>query len=106
MIFERIHENLIPQKFPAIRYLRNQRGHPTKLGVHKFDINPYLHELFELILFDSIFCIEVCVCVCVCVCIMYLFFLFDKVFLMWLPSKYLVFLLLFLHYTEATTTTS
>ena len=78
MIFGRIHENLIPRKFPAIRYLWNQRGHPTKLGVHKFDINPYLHGLFQLILFDSIFYIEVCVCVCVC--IMYLFFLFDKVF--------------------------
>ena len=28
---------------------------PTKIGVHTFDINPYLHEFFELILFDSIF---------------------------------------------------
>ena len=25
---------------------------PTKIGVHAFDINPYLHEFFEPILFD------------------------------------------------------
>ena len=25
---------------------------PTKIGVHAFDINPYLHEIFEPILFD------------------------------------------------------
>ena len=24
---------------------------PTKIGVHAFDINPYLHEFFEPILF-------------------------------------------------------
>ena len=29
---------------------------PTKIGVHASDTNPYLHEFFELILFDSIFC--------------------------------------------------
>ena len=28
---------------------------PTKIGMHAFDINPYLHEFFEPILFDSIF---------------------------------------------------
>ena len=28
---------------------------PTKIGVHVFDINPYLYEIFELILFNSIF---------------------------------------------------
>ena len=28
---------------------------PTKIGVHAFDINPYLHEFFEPIPFDSIF---------------------------------------------------
>ena len=27
-------------------------GTPTKTGVHAFDINPYLHEFFELILID------------------------------------------------------
>ena len=27
----------------------------TKIGVHACDINPYLHEFFELILNDSIF---------------------------------------------------
>ena len=26
---------------------------PTKIGVHAFDINPYLHEFFELILIYS-----------------------------------------------------
>ena len=25
---------------------------PTKIGVHAFDINPYLHQFFELILID------------------------------------------------------
>ena len=25
---------------------------PTKIGVHAFDINPYLHEFFEPIPFD------------------------------------------------------
>ena len=25
---------------------------PTEIGVHAFDINPYLHEFFELILID------------------------------------------------------
>ena len=25
---------------------------PTKIGVHAFDIDPYLHEFFEPILFD------------------------------------------------------
>ena len=27
-------------------------GTPTKIGVHAFDINPNLHEFFELILID------------------------------------------------------
>ena len=27
-------------------------GTPTKIGVHAFDSNPYLHEFFELILID------------------------------------------------------
>ena len=25
---------------------------PTKIGVHKLDINPYMHEFFEPILID------------------------------------------------------
>ena len=25
------------------------KGTPTKIGVHALDINPYLHEFFELI---------------------------------------------------------
>ena len=29
-----------------------KRTTPTKMGVHAFDINPYLHEFFEPILFD------------------------------------------------------
>ena len=28
---------------------------PTKIGVHAFDINPYLHKFFELILLTSFF---------------------------------------------------
>ena len=28
---------------------------PTKIGVHAFDINPYLREFFELIPIDKIF---------------------------------------------------
>ena len=28
---------------------------PTKIGMHAFDVNSYLHEFFESILFDSIF---------------------------------------------------
>ena len=70
-------------KFERSNISETKEAMPTKLGVHEFDINPYSHEFFELILFDSIFYIEVhCVCVCVCVRIMYmyLFFLFDKVF--------------------------
>ena len=29
-----------------------KRTTPTKMGVHAFDINPYLHEFFELIPID------------------------------------------------------
>ena len=29
---------------------------PTKFGVHALHINPYWHEFYELILFNSIFC--------------------------------------------------
>ena len=28
---------------------------PTKIGVHAFDINPYLHKFFEQILVNLIF---------------------------------------------------
>ena len=28
---------------------------PIKIGVHAFDINPYLHNFFESILINSIF---------------------------------------------------
>ena len=27
-----------------------KKGTPTKIGVHEFDINPYMHEVFESIL--------------------------------------------------------
>ena len=52
-------------KFERSNISETREAMPTKLDVHEFDINPYLHEFFELILFDSIFYIEVCVCVCV-----------------------------------------
>ena len=29
-----------------------KKATPTKIGVHAFDIDPYLHEFFELILID------------------------------------------------------
>ena len=33
----------------------NREATPTKIGVHAYDINPYLHEFYELILLNSIF---------------------------------------------------
>ena len=30
-------------------------GTPTKIGMHAFDINPYLHKFFESIPIDYIF---------------------------------------------------
>ena len=32
-----------------------REGTSTKIGVHAFDINAYLHEFFELIPIDQIF---------------------------------------------------
>ena len=34
---------------------KTKKATPTKIGVHAFHTNPYLHEFFELILSDSIF---------------------------------------------------
>ena len=34
---------------------KTKKAMPTKIGVQACDISPYLHEFFELILFDSIF---------------------------------------------------
>ena len=31
---------------------KTKEATPTKIGVHAFDINCYLHEFFELILID------------------------------------------------------
>ena len=37
-------------KFEANIISETGEAIPTKIGVHAFDINPYLHEFFELIL--------------------------------------------------------
>ena len=36
---------------------------PTKIGVHAYDINPYLHEFFELIQLNSIFSLPWTTCI-------------------------------------------
>ena len=41
--------------FKSSNIFKTEEAVPTKLGVHAFDINPYLHEFIEPILFDSIF---------------------------------------------------
>ena len=38
--------------FESSNISENGEATPTKFGVHTFDINPYLHEFFELILID------------------------------------------------------
>ena len=38
--------------FESSNISENGEATPTKFGVHAFDINPYLHEFFELILID------------------------------------------------------
>ena len=50
---ERIHSNWPNMKSSNISQTKDAT--PTKSGVHVFDTNPYLHEFFEPILFDSIF---------------------------------------------------
>ena len=38
--------------FGSINISETGETTPKKIGVHAFDINPYLHEFFELILND------------------------------------------------------
>ena len=38
--------------FESSNISENGEATPTKIGVHAFDINPYLHEFFEPILID------------------------------------------------------
>ena len=38
--------------FESINISETREVTPTKIGVHTFDINPYLHEFFEPILND------------------------------------------------------
>ena len=42
-------------KFESSNISETGESLPTKTGVHAFNINPYLHEFFELILSDSVF---------------------------------------------------
>ena len=41
--------------FEGSNISKTEEALPTKIGVHAFDINLYLHEFFELILIDEIF---------------------------------------------------
>ena len=41
--------------FESSNISETNRAIPIKIGVHAFDINPYLHKFFEPILIDSIF---------------------------------------------------
>ena len=41
--------------FESSNISETKEATPTKIGVHAFDINPYLHDFFELIPIDSIF---------------------------------------------------
>ena len=38
--------------FEGINISETKKATPTKIGVHAFDINLYLHEIFEPILID------------------------------------------------------
>ena len=38
--------------FESSNISETEEATPTKIGVHAFDINPYLHEFFELIPID------------------------------------------------------
>ena len=42
-------------KFESSYISEIREAMPTKIGVHAFDINPYLHEFFESIPIDYIF---------------------------------------------------
>ena len=41
--------------FESSNISETKEATPIKIGVHAFDINPYLHNFFEPILIDSIF---------------------------------------------------
>ena len=41
--------------FESSNISETNKAMPIKIGVHSFDINPYLHKFFEPILIDSIF---------------------------------------------------
>ena len=43
-------------KFESSKISETEEATLTKIGVLACDINPYLHEFFEPILIDSIFC--------------------------------------------------
>ena len=38
--------------FESSNISKTEKTTPTKIGVHALDINPYLHEFFELIPID------------------------------------------------------
>ena len=38
--------------FEGSNISETEKGTSTKIGVHAFDINPYLHDFFELISID------------------------------------------------------
>ena len=38
--------------FESSSISETEKIRPTKIGVYAFDINPYMHEFFELILID------------------------------------------------------
>ena len=42
-------------KFESSKISETEEAMLAKIGVHACDINPYLHEFFEPILFDPIF---------------------------------------------------
>ena len=48
-------ELFVTHKFEAHFIFETGEATPTKIGVHAFDIDPYLHEFFEPIPIDSIF---------------------------------------------------
>ena len=41
--------------FESSNISETKKATPIKIDVHAFDINPYLHNFFELILIDLIF---------------------------------------------------
>ena len=41
--------------FEGSHISKTEKNTPTKIGVHKLDLNPYLHEFFESIPIDDAF---------------------------------------------------